>query len=83
MLKNPPANAGDTGSLPESGRSPQTAEQPSPFTTNAEPTGHSCGACALEAVLHDESSPHSPQLEKSPPSDTDPVQPKQINKSSF
>ena len=37
VVKNPPANAGDTGSIPGSGRSHMGAEQLSPCTTATEP----------------------------------------------
>ena len=39
VVKNPPANAGDTGSSPDPGRShsPHVAEQLSPCTTTTEP----------------------------------------------
>ena len=36
VVKNPPANAGDMGSIPGPGRS-HMSEQPSPCTTTAEP----------------------------------------------
>ena len=37
VVKNPPANAGDTGSSPGSGRIPHAAEQLSPCATTTEP----------------------------------------------
>ena len=37
VVKNPPANAGDTGSSPGPGRFPHAVEQLSPCTTTTEP----------------------------------------------
>ena len=37
VVKNPPANAGDTGSSPGLGRFPHAVEQLSPCTTTTEP----------------------------------------------
>ena len=37
VVKNPPANAQDTGSIPGPGRFPHAAEQLSPCTTTTEP----------------------------------------------
>ena len=37
VVKNPPANAGDTGSMPGPGRFPHAAEQLSPCATTTEP----------------------------------------------
>ena len=37
VVKNPPANAGDTGSKPRSGKIPHAAEQLSPCATTTEP----------------------------------------------
>ena len=37
VVKNPPANAGDMGSDPWSGKIPHAAEQLSPFATTTEP----------------------------------------------
>ena len=37
MVKNPPANAGDTGSSPDPGKIPHATEQLSPCATTAEP----------------------------------------------
>ena len=37
MVKNPPADAGDTGSSPGPGRVPNAAEQLSQCTTTTEP----------------------------------------------
>ena len=37
VVKNPPANAGDTGSSPGPGRSPHAMEQLSPCATATEP----------------------------------------------
>ena len=37
VVKNPPANAGDTGSEPWSGKIPRAVEQLSPCTTTTEP----------------------------------------------
>ena len=33
VVKNPPASAGDTGSIPDSGKIPHAAEQLSPWAT--------------------------------------------------
>ena len=41
VVKNPPANAGDTGSKPWSGKIPHAAEQLSPCATTTEPACHS------------------------------------------
>ena len=87
MVKILPANAGDMGSIPAPGRSHIAVEQLSPFakTTELQPRAHDLQqekplqweACAL----HLESSPQSPQLEKSLCSNEDPAQPKiNINK---
>ena len=40
VARNPPANAGDVGSSPGPGRSPQAAEQLSPCATTTEPACH-------------------------------------------
>ena len=40
VVKNPPANAGDTGSIPGPGRSHMCAEQLSPQATTTEPASH-------------------------------------------
>ena len=37
VVKNPPCNARDTGSIPDLGRSHMLTEQLSPCTTNTEP----------------------------------------------
>ena len=37
VVKNPPANAGDTGSSPGPGKIPHAAEQFSPFATTSKP----------------------------------------------
>ena len=37
VVRNPPANAGDTGSSPWSGKIPHAVEQLSPCTTTTEP----------------------------------------------
>ena len=37
VVKNPPANAGDTGSIPGPGRPPHAVEQQSPCATTTEP----------------------------------------------
>ena len=37
VVENPPADAGDTGSIPRSGKIPHAAEQLSPCATTAEP----------------------------------------------
>ena len=37
VVKNPPANAGDMGSSPRSGKIPHAAEQLSPCATTIEP----------------------------------------------
>ena len=41
VVKNPPANAGDTGSSPGPGRFPHAAEQLSPCATTTEPVLYS------------------------------------------
>ena len=40
VVKNPPANAGDTGSIPGPGRSHMPVEQLSPCATTTEPASH-------------------------------------------
>ena len=84
VVKNPPANAGDTGSIPALGRSrmPWTkAHEPQPLKpAHLEPVLHTRShgnEKSMDCKL--ESSPWLPQLEKSPCSNEDPTQPK-INK---
>ena len=57
MIKNPPANAGDTGSIPGPGRShmPQSNEARAPQLLKP---------ASLEPVLCNKRSPRSPQAEK-------------------
>ena len=55
MVKNPPANAGDTGSVPGPGRFTQAEEKLSPCTITTAPVLQSPGAAATEA-----SEPESP-----------------------
>ena len=50
MIKTLPANAGDTGLIPELRRIPHAAEQLSPCTTTIEPVLQSLGAAITEAV---------------------------------
>ena len=50
VVKNPPANAGGTGSIPGPGKFPHTAEQLSPCNTTTEPALSSLRATATEAV---------------------------------
>ena len=40
VVKNPPANAGENGFEPWSGKIPHAAEQLSPLATTTEPTHH-------------------------------------------
>ena len=47
MVKNPPANAGDSGSIPDPGRSHMPWEQLSPGATTTNPGLESPGAAAL------------------------------------
>ena len=68
VVKNPPANAGDTDSSPGPGRSP--------CTTITEPVCHNYWACALEPVLHNR---RRHRNEKPAHRNEDPMQPK-INK---
>ena len=49
MVKNLPANAGDMGSIPKSGKIPRAAEKLSPCATTAEPALQSRGATTTEA----------------------------------
>ena len=79
VVKNPPANAGDLGSIPDTRGSHV-------HQNLTKPVSHNYWACALEPVLHDKSSqhnekrvhhnqrvvPHSLQLKKSPHSNEDP-----------
>ena len=51
MIKNPPANAGDTGSVPGPGRFPQAEEKLSPCARTREPVLQSLGAAAAEASV--------------------------------
>ena len=60
VVKNPPANAGDIGSIPGSGKTPHAEEQLSPCTTTTEAT---CLALQQEKPPQWEA-PHLPQLEK-------------------
>ena len=76
VVKNRPTNAGDTGLIPDLGRS-HRATDPVPITTESE---HSR---ALQREAHTpqlESSPCLPQLEKSRCSNKDPAPPKINNK---
>ena len=63
VVKNPPANAGDTGSSPGPGRSHIAAEQLSPCTTTTEPALWSPWATTTEARAP---RAHAPQQEKLP-----------------
>ena len=74
VVKSPPANAGDTGSLCGLGKIPHAVEHLSLCATTFEPV--------LERAWEpqQESSPHLPQLEKSPCSSDNPAQPKITNK---
>ena len=49
VVKNPPANAGDIGFEPWSGKIPHAAEQLSPCATTTEPTRHTTEAHAPRA----------------------------------
>ena len=51
MIKNPPANARDTGSVPGPGRLPQAEEKLSLCTRTTEPVLQSPGAAATEASV--------------------------------
>ena len=51
-VKNPPANAGDTGSSPGQGRSHMAAEQLSRCATTTEPALWSLGATTTEPTCH-------------------------------
>ena len=84
MVKNPPANAGDTG-LTLVWEDPTYRGETKPMNLLKQRSG----GCApqQEKSLHREacepqpvSSPHSMQLEKSPSSNEDPVQPKKKKK---
>ena len=59
VVKNPPANAGDTGFEPQSRKIPCAAGQPSLCATAAEPT-----CWGLSAATHRGPSVHAPQQEK-------------------
>ena len=49
VVKNPPANAGDTGSIPGAGRFPHAVEQLSPCTATIAPLVQSLGATTTKA----------------------------------
>ena len=63
MVKNPPAKAGDTGSIPGRGRFPHAVEQLSPCTTTTEPALLSPRAATTEACTPRAG---APQQEKPP-----------------
>ena len=85
MVKNPPANAGDTGSSPGLGRShmlrSNLAHAPQLLSLRLEPMSHNYRACVLqllkpthlEPVLRNKRSHHN---EKPVRSSEDPMQPK-------
>ena len=50
MVKNPPANAGDTGSIPDPERKDPTC------CGVTKPVHQNYGACALQSVLHNKKS---------------------------
>ena len=52
VVKNLPANAGDTGSIPDQGGFPHSAEHWGPYTTTTEPVPWSLGAAAAESACH-------------------------------
>ena len=52
VVKNPPANAGDIGSEPWSGKIPHAAEQLSPCATTTEPAFYSPQATTTEPSRH-------------------------------
>ena len=66
VVKNPPANAQDTGSIPGPGKSPQAAEQLSSYVTTTEPMNPR--SCALKQEIPQWD--HEEQLESSPPLST-------------
>ena len=87
VVKNLPANAGDTGSVPDPGRFPHATEQLSPWATTSETVLWSL--CSTTKKLPQWEA-HAPQLEsgrvastcstrESPPSNDDPAQPKTTN----
>ena len=63
MIKNPPASAGDTGSIPGPGRSHMTMEQLSQCATTTEPALYSLWATTTEARAP---RARAPQQEKPP-----------------
>ena len=91
VIKNPPANSGDTGSIAGA----EGSHMPS---SKCKSICHSCRACALEPgtttteackpkspvalqqegspAHHNSSSPHSPPLQESPRRNKDPAEPK-------
>ena len=90
MVKNPPASARDTGSIPDRERNYATEQLnlcttstapvlSSPGAITTEPTCPGAQALQQEKPAQIESSPHSSQLESSSSSNEDPAQPK-INK---
>ena len=52
VVKNPPANAGDTGSSPRSGKIPHATEQLSPYATTTESVLWSLRATTTEPMCH-------------------------------
>ena len=70
VIKNSPANAGDMGSIPNSGKIPHVVGKLSPWTTATKSTCHSCWSPhALEPVLHNKRSHHNERAatKESPP----------------
>ena len=88
VVKSLPANAGDTGSIPDPGRSHMPGGNICPYATTTEPTCTPSEACALQSLCAEtreattmrsqcnvtESSLCSQQLEKSPCNNGDPAQ---------
>ena len=68
MVKNPPSNARNTGSIPGQGtKIPHAAGQLSPCTTTTEPTHLNERACVPQTTEPTRSGTHVPQLESENP----------------
>ena len=69
VVENPPVNAGDSGSIPDSGKSPQAAEQLSPRVTAIEPVLYSLRPTVTEARAPQQKQPSQqkkPQQKQQP-----------------
>ena len=79
VVKNPPANAGDTGSTPNLGRfhvpwsNKACAQLLKPMCPRAHALQQEATTVRSSSTHKLEGSPHSPQLEKSPHSNEDPA----------